>query len=110
MNNIKTETLHVRLSPSIKAEAEEILEEMGLNMSYAVSMFLKQVIIKRKIPFDIELKLMRQVVKKYHLNLNVLFIYTQMVILIMKQLASQLIDVFRRYIWKIFTFMKEQMF
>ena len=56
MNNIKTETLHVRLSPSIKAEAEEILEEMGLNMSYAVSMFLKQVIIKRKIPFDIELK------------------------------------------------------
>lgn len=51
MNNIKTETLHVRLSPSIKAEAEEILEEMGLNMSYAVSMFLKQVIIKKKDPF-----------------------------------------------------------
>jgi addiction module RelB/DinJ family antitoxin len=56
MNNIKTETLHVRLSPSIKNEAEEILQEMGLNMSYAVAMFLKQVIIKRKIPFDIELK------------------------------------------------------
>lgn len=63
MNNIKTETLHVRLSPSIKNEAEEILQEMGLNMSYAVAMFLKQVIIKRKIPFDIELK-SDEVIKK----------------------------------------------
>lgn len=56
MSDIKTETLHVRLLPSIKKESEEILGELGLNMSYAVSMFLKQVIIKRKIPFDIELK------------------------------------------------------
>ena len=56
MKDIKTETLHVRISPNIKNEAEEILEEMGLNMSYAVSIFLKQVIIKRKIPFDIETK------------------------------------------------------
>lgn len=56
MDNIKTETLHVRLSPTIKSEAEDILKELGLNMSYAVSIFLKQVILKRKIPFDIELK------------------------------------------------------
>lgn len=63
MNDIKTETLHVRLSPNVKNEAEEILEELGLNLSYAVSMFLKQVIIKRKIPFDIELK-SKDVIKK----------------------------------------------
>lgn len=63
MNDIKTETLHVRLSPNVKNEAEEILEELGLNMSYAVSMFLKQVIIKRRIPFDIELK-SEDVIKK----------------------------------------------
>lgn len=63
MKDLKTETLHVRLSPSIKKEAEEIIEEMGLNMSYAVSMFLKQVIIKRKIPFEIELK-SEEVIKK----------------------------------------------
>lgn len=52
----KTETLHVRLSPTIKEESEKILDELGLNMSYAVSMFLKQVIIKKGIPFEIELK------------------------------------------------------
>lgn len=51
----KTQTIHVRISPSIKNESEKILEELGVNMSYAVSMFLKQVIIKRAIPFEIEL-------------------------------------------------------
>jgi len=55
MNN-KTETIHVRVKPEIKKESEEILEELGLNMSYAVSMFLKQVIDKKRIPFEIALK------------------------------------------------------
>lgn len=50
ISRIKTwnrqKTVHVRLSPVIKNESEKILKELDLNMSYAVSMFLMQVILR----------------------------------------------------------------
>lgn len=49
----KTETIHVRVSPDIKKQSEEVLNDLGLNLSYAISMYLKQVIIQNRIPFDI---------------------------------------------------------
>lgn len=49
----KTDTIHVRVNSQIKKQSEEILEDLGINLSYAISLFLKQVIIKQKIPFDI---------------------------------------------------------
>ena len=51
----KTETIHVRVSPKTKEDSEKILKQLGINMSYAVSLFLNQVIIQKKIPFDISL-------------------------------------------------------
>lgn len=50
----KTELIHVRIDPVTKKESEEILDKLGVNMSYAVSMFLNQVIMRRGFPFDIE--------------------------------------------------------
>lgn len=49
----KTETIHVRVSQETKKEAESILNDIGLNLSYAISIFLKQVIIQKKIPFEV---------------------------------------------------------
>lgn len=49
----KTETIHVRVSPEIKKESETIINEMGLNLSYAISIYLKQIINQKKIPFEI---------------------------------------------------------
>ena len=49
----KTETIHVRVSPELKKEAESVINEMGLNLSYAISIYLKQIINQRKIPFEI---------------------------------------------------------
>lgn len=49
----KTETIHVRIAPEIKQEAEQVINGMGLNLSYAISIFLKQVINHKRIPFDI---------------------------------------------------------
>ena len=49
----KTETIHVRVAPEIKKEAETVINEMGLNLSYAISIYLKQIINQRKIPFEI---------------------------------------------------------
>lgn len=49
----KTELIHVRVSPETKNESEKIFSKLGLNTSYAVSLFLNQVILKKSIPFSI---------------------------------------------------------
>lgn len=51
----KTDLLHIRIEPSIKAEAEEIFRKLGLSTSYAVSMFLNQVIMRNGLPFQAEI-------------------------------------------------------
>lgn len=38
-----------------KEEVEKVLDELGLSMSNAVGMFLRQVILQRGIPFDAKL-------------------------------------------------------
>ena len=49
----KTETIHIRVAPDIKKEAESVINDMGLNLSYAVSVYLKQIINLKRIPFEI---------------------------------------------------------
>ena len=51
----KSTNLYVRVEPSIKENAEMILTQLGIPMSNAVGMFLKQVILRRGIPFDVTL-------------------------------------------------------
>ncbi len=51
----RTSNIYVRVEPDIKMEAENILKELGIPMSNAVAMFLRQVILQRGIPFDMKL-------------------------------------------------------
>lgn len=51
----KNDLIHIRIEPTIKEKAEDIFKKLGVNMSYAVSMFLNQVIIKNGFPFAIDL-------------------------------------------------------
>ena len=51
----KSTNLYVRVEPDVKDNAETILSQLGIPMSNAVSMFLKQVILRRGIPFDVKL-------------------------------------------------------
>ena len=51
----KSTNLYVRVEPEVKENAETILTQLGIPMSNAVSMFLKQVILRRGIPFDVTL-------------------------------------------------------
>jgi DNA-damage-inducible protein J len=46
--------LHVRVDETIKKEATETLERMGLSVSDAVRLFLRRVVADRAIPFDIK--------------------------------------------------------
>ena len=49
----KTDTLHIRIEPRVKAKAEETLNELGLSIADAINVFLKQVILNEGIPFEI---------------------------------------------------------
>ena len=51
----KNELIHIRIEPSVKEKSEDIFNKLGINMSYAVSLFLNQVILKNGFPFNVEL-------------------------------------------------------
>ena len=48
--------LNVRTDSAVKAEAERIYAALGLNMTTAINMFLRQSIIENGIPFEIKLR------------------------------------------------------
>ncbi len=50
----KTDTLHIRIEPSVKTRAEQTLSDLGLSITEAVNVFLNQVILHDGIPFKIE--------------------------------------------------------
>ena len=50
----KTDTLHVRVEPSVKQKAEETLNDLGLSITEAINVFLNQVILNDGIPFEIK--------------------------------------------------------
>lgn len=51
----KTTSIYARVEPEIKEQAEKVLSQLGIPVSNAISMFLRQVVIKRGIPFDVTL-------------------------------------------------------
>lgn len=51
----KNSSVFARVEPEVKEQAELVLEQLGISMSNAVAMFLRQVILQRGIPFDVKL-------------------------------------------------------
>lgn len=51
----RTSNVFVRVEPEIKERAEKILEQLGIPMSNAVGMFLRQIVFQRGIPFEMKL-------------------------------------------------------
>ncbi len=51
----KTATLNLRVNPTVKREAEEVLKQLGIPMATAVDMFLRQVSLTGGIPFSVSL-------------------------------------------------------
>lgn len=52
MNN--TTNLNIRIDKAVKESSEKVFEELGLNMTTAVNIFLRQVIRVNGIPFEIK--------------------------------------------------------
>ena len=51
----KSTTLNLRVNPTVKQQAEDVLKQLGVPMSTAVDMFLRQITLTGGIPFDISL-------------------------------------------------------
>lgn len=51
----KTATLNLRVNPTVKERAEEVLSRLGVPMSTAIDMYLNQISLTGGIPFAITL-------------------------------------------------------
>lgn len=51
----KTANLYARIEPDIKEQAEMILTSLGIPASNAITMFYKQIILQRGLPFEVKL-------------------------------------------------------
>jgi DNA-damage-inducible protein J len=51
----KTATIQTRINPELKKKAQKILNTLNLSMSEAISLYLTQVTLHRRIPFDIRI-------------------------------------------------------
>jgi addiction module RelB/DinJ family antitoxin len=53
MSATRSVMLHARVYPEIKHASERVLARIGLNMSQAVELFLRRMILDQKLPFDV---------------------------------------------------------
>jgi len=51
----KTEQMHIRVDPELKAEAEAVLNQLGLRATEFVRMALRQVVLQRALPFAVRI-------------------------------------------------------
>ncbi len=48
----KTKQMQIRLEPELKAEAEAVLSQLGLNPTEFIRMALRQLVMRNGLPFD----------------------------------------------------------
>ena len=51
----RTANVFARVEPELKEQAESVLEQLGIPMSSAVGMFLRQIVLQKGIPFEMKL-------------------------------------------------------
>lgn len=57
----KSANLYARIEPDVKEQAESILNALGIPASNAITMFYKQIILQRGLPFEVKLPAVRPV-------------------------------------------------
>ena len=51
----KNVSVFTRVNPVIKEQAENVLDQLGISMATAMEIYLRQIAMQRKIPFDVAL-------------------------------------------------------
>ncbi len=52
---VKSSHVYARVEPDLKEQAEAILAALGISASTAITMFYKQIILQKGLPFDVKL-------------------------------------------------------
>jgi len=53
MPNTRSSSMHIRVSPELKESVEPILSAIGLSFSDVFNLTLRQIYLKRKLPFEL---------------------------------------------------------
>ena len=51
----KSSSVFSRVEPELKEQVEEVLSQLGIPMASAINLYLRQIVLRRGIPFDIRL-------------------------------------------------------
>ncbi len=51
----KTATVRARVEPTLKHDAEDVLAQLGMSPTTAISMFYEQITLRHALPFDVTL-------------------------------------------------------
>ena len=49
----KTATVRARIEPGLKSQADHLFQELGISASQAITMFYRQSILRKGLPFDV---------------------------------------------------------
>jgi DNA-damage-inducible protein J len=49
----KSETIRARVEPDLKHDAEAVFQQLGLTASEAITLFYRQVTLRRGLPFEV---------------------------------------------------------
>ncbi len=52
---MKTATIRARLEPGLKKQAERVLGRVGLTTTEAITLFYRQVVLHRGLPFEVRI-------------------------------------------------------
>ena len=52
---VKTRMVHARIDPKLKESAERVFSKIGISMTEAIRLFLKQVELHRGLPFSVSI-------------------------------------------------------
>ena len=58
---MESTNLNIRTDKEVKAQAEKIFDALGLNMTTAVNIFLRQAIRENGIPFEVKLNVPNEI-------------------------------------------------
>ena len=51
----KTDSVYMRIDPTLKANSEAVLRQLGLTHNDAINIFLNQVVLQRGLPFSVKM-------------------------------------------------------
>ncbi len=52
---MKTVTIHTRINPETKAQAENVLRRLGMTPTEAIRIFYTQISLHNRLPFDVKI-------------------------------------------------------